>query len=95
MPRQTKFAMEALEAEGGAGYFERIHHFASPKFRSDPSTFQEHWDYCGGVQSFRDDGNNDQTCRRIQAVVQHRKRGATWDRAIQRAWEQFPALSKP
>lgn len=93
MPRQTQAAMKKLQAIGGEGYFTRIHHFASDKFRSPPSTFKVHWDWCDERESFRDGGNNDQTCRRIQAVIKNREAGATWDRAIERAWQQFPALS--
>jgi hypothetical protein len=91
MPRQTMNAMRELKSLGGESIFPRLHHFASDKFASAPSTFQQHWDYCEKVQEFRD-GNNDQTCRRIQAAVQAKKAGSTWERAIERAWQRFPAL---
>lgn len=94
MPKQTRNAMTELKALGGAAYFEQIHHFASDKFKTPASPFQTHWDYCGAKDSFRGGGNNDQTCRRIKAVIENRKAGATWERAIARAWQQFPALSK-
>jgi hypothetical protein len=93
MPKQTMNAMRDLKALDGEGWFPKIHHFASDKFASSPSTFEQHWGYCQRVQSFRD-GNNDVPCRRIRTVVDAKQAGATWEDAIARAWQRYPALGK-
>lgn len=86
--------MKQLDALGGRSWFPKLHHFSTAKFDSVESSFEQHWDYCNKVGSFKPDEENVQTRRRLQAAVLAAKGGASWDAAVAHAWQTCPLLTR-
>ena len=85
---QMKKLWEELNFES---YFSSIHHFASDKFASPPSSLNAFYDWCKG-REIRDE--NQQTVARAIHAANLNKSGTFISLAIVQAWEKYPLVTR-
>jgi hypothetical protein len=82
---------QAWESMGIASDFPRVHHFASPKFKTPSCGLERFYNWCV-VRDIQEE--NAQTINRALEVVRLLSAGLGLDEAIRKAWDSYPVRTR-